>query len=490
MRFIKKHYFTISLLIIFFLGFFLRFWNYSNRFGLAYDQAHDVLVAREALRQVKIPLVGPFSSAGPFQTSGTWYWIIMFGSALYMNSILTPWIVMTLLSSLTILLAGYFGKRIIGNTFGLLLALFMAISTAQVEQSINLTNQTPIPIFSFLAVIFAFFYLQKNRNIYAFCLGLTSAFAASIHLQGVAIALLVFWTFLMNGKVRIKSYIYAILGAVIPFLPLLLWDSAHGYVNFKNMFTYYTKDQFTISLDVLGRRWLTYGTKFLPQEWSHIIGGFPWVAVLVAILAVFFFMFILIKRKITKSWVVLFFTFASMIILVRYMRVPIFSSFITFIHPYILLITAWVSLELLKRNKIIGLFITLLIVIGTGIKTTNEVFGPKYNWTAFHSKNIRQYLVDTYPGKKFSVYDLQYLEVGRSVPFVLYMDEWNLLSENGMKVGFIRQQNQGLLHTDILLTKPGLISDLSSSSSAILKRDGWIPVSAKRIYTETEEWLD
>jgi len=256
------------------------------------------------------------------------------------------------------------------------------------------------------------------------------------------------------------------------------------------MFVYYTKDQFLVSLDVLGRRWLTYATEFLPREWAHIIGGFPWIAILIALLAGMLFIQLCVKRKIGITWLLLFITFGSMIVLVRYMRVPIFSSFITFIHPYILMITAWVSYEILKRNRFLGICIIVLVTIGTGIKTTQEVFGPKYNWTAFHSKSIRQYLVETFPGKKFSVYDLQYLEVGRSVPFAMYMDEWNLLSDKGMKIGFIRQKNQGLLHTDILLSKPGLISDLSSSSSATLIKDGWIPVNAERIYRETEDWME
>ncbi len=59
----NKKTFFIILFCITALGFFLRFWNYSGRYGLAYDQAHDAIVAREAIREGKVPLVGPFSSA-------------------------------------------------------------------------------------------------------------------------------------------------------------------------------------------------------------------------------------------------------------------------------------------------------------------------------------------------------------------------------------------------------------------------------------------
>ncbi|MCX8009126.1 MAG: hypothetical protein N3A54_05525, partial [Patescibacteria group bacterium] len=64
------------------LSCFLRFFRYSDRWGLAYDQAHDALIARHAIASGQMPLVGPFSSAGPFQISGVWYWFIMFGTLL------------------------------------------------------------------------------------------------------------------------------------------------------------------------------------------------------------------------------------------------------------------------------------------------------------------------------------------------------------------------------------------------------------------------
>ena len=42
----------------------LRFYNYDVRWALAHDQARDALVAREALRQHKIPVLGPFLKQG------------------------------------------------------------------------------------------------------------------------------------------------------------------------------------------------------------------------------------------------------------------------------------------------------------------------------------------------------------------------------------------------------------------------------------------
>jgi hypothetical protein len=66
--------------------------------GFAYDQAHDSLVALHALAEHKISLVGPFSSAGAFQTGGQWYWIVMAGIFLFPFMFIGPWIFMVLWS--------------------------------------------------------------------------------------------------------------------------------------------------------------------------------------------------------------------------------------------------------------------------------------------------------------------------------------------------------------------------------------------------------
>src|SRR5260221_5008170 len=85
-----------SVVIIIAITLLLRFYLYPVRWGLAYDQAHDAIVARYALAHGKIPLLGPFSSAGPFQTGGEWYWFIMLGIGLFPFWIQGPWVLLTL----------------------------------------------------------------------------------------------------------------------------------------------------------------------------------------------------------------------------------------------------------------------------------------------------------------------------------------------------------------------------------------------------------
>ena len=139
--FLKSHRFGVCVFFILIFATVLRFYNYENRWGLAYDQAHDSIVARYALENYKTPLVGPFSSAGPFQTGGEWYWFIMVATVFYPNAVITPWVVLTLLHVLFVLLIIFVGKELVNKKFGLIVGLLATVSTAQIAQATNLTNQ-------------------------------------------------------------------------------------------------------------------------------------------------------------------------------------------------------------------------------------------------------------------------------------------------------------------------------------------------------------
>jgi len=484
----KNNIFLIILTAITLIGFFFRFWNYSERFGLAYDQAHDAIVAREALREGKIPLVGPFSSAGPFQMSGTWYWLLMLPTAVNRDSIISPWIFLTALYGLLIFGMGILGKKMEGDFFGFLLAGLTALSTAQIAQSVNLANQTPIPLFSFLAIICAIRYVRRKTIWSAFGMGLFAGFAASIHLQGMALGILVFLALLLGGRMKIHAFLSALFGALLPMLPIVLWDTRNDFVNIKNMIYYYRFDQFNISLDVLGRRWLTYLTIFWPREWAHIIGGLPQIAMSIAVLAVCFFMFRVIRKKMSKSWILVFLSFACMTVLIRYTRVPIFASFITFTHPFVLLITAWVLYQTYRIKRIIGVTFILVVLFFTLQKTGHEVFLQPSNGFTDMSKNIRAMFIEKYPGETFAFYDWKYEMAGYTLPIVLYMDEKNLLSDNGRPIGFTNRGPQDGLQAPVISTVLGYIADLSASTSAGLVEEGWIRINPSFIYKSTEEW--
>jgi hypothetical protein len=139
-----------------------------------------------------------------------------------------------------------------------------------------------------------------------------------------------------------------ILGVILPILPVLLFDMRHGFVNSKNMIQYILVDQQKISLDVLGRRWKTFIGIFLPTEWAHIIGGKTNIS---SMLMIGSFVMLPIVYKFKKDRIIqaIILSTAAMFCILRYTHAPLFSSYVVFLHPFILLLSSLVIYIIYKK---------------------------------------------------------------------------------------------------------------------------------------------
>ena len=69
----RRYWKLYLLLIILIIGIFFRFYNTPMRYSLGDDSSRDAMVAFEDAKEFQLPLLGPFSSLGPF-TFGPWYY--------------------------------------------------------------------------------------------------------------------------------------------------------------------------------------------------------------------------------------------------------------------------------------------------------------------------------------------------------------------------------------------------------------------------------
>ncbi|MEK7570655.1 MAG: glycosyltransferase family 39 protein [Patescibacteria group bacterium] len=488
---LRKQWFLFAVISIILLATVLRFANYSERFGLAYDQAHDALIAHYAVTSYQLPLLGPFSSAGPFQTGGEWYWLIMSGTVLAPQFLLSPWIFITSLSVLFVYLMILVGKEIAGKQFAILAGFLAAVSPGQINQSTNLTNQSPQSLFAVLAIWFALLFLHQYKLRYAFLLGLTIGIASSIHLSGVAlgslaVGLLCIFLF-VEKKIPYRAALLVILGVVLPWIPVLLVDLQHHFFNFGNMIQYYLHDQHNISLDVLGRRWLTYLGVFWPTEWAFIIGGFPWVGYLIG---VSFLSFIFLRKFVKKEIVILLISLAIMIGLLRYTHTPIFTSYLVFTHPFVLLITAWIIFMLWRKQVFVGAAFFALLV-ASSLWQDYQIISTAQNQTAHTVEKQIQALEARYPNKKFAVYTYQGKWNDKNYSLALFLVKRGLLDDNGIKVSTVIATQVPELKKYVFFGPEGdfQLVAVPKLSAKEFEQKQWKQISDKQIYKETEEWF-
>lgn len=486
MKLIKKQWMHIAVISILLIAALLRFYDYNDRWGLAYDQAHDALVARGALTLHKIPLVGPFSSAGPFQTGGIWYWGLMVGAVVAPSIVNAPWILITLLSLVYILFLMYVGRKLLDSTYSLILGILAAFSTAQIGQAVNLSVTAPMALASLFAIWAMINYVREKTNRNIFLLGFAVALAPTIHLQGMLLFLLLPITFLLSGVPPFKKLPLLALGMLIPFTSLLFFEVQNDFVNVRNMVQYYLHDQYNISLDVLGRRWLTYIGVFWPKAIALIVGGKLAVGYILSIFVVLVLGYSFVKKTLEKEIMIIILTFLVITTLIRYVRTPIFDSYLVMLHTFVFIFIAYVLYVVWKKKRIVGVLILLVLVVGSSLRTFEEI-SYATNKTAKEAGIVQRLFSEIFPGQKFQVYDYQYKTSGKSLPITLYLDAANKVSGDGMKIGVIDASvpfNEVIYKTNFGY----LIVDLRASTSAELEKNGWELVNPTAVYLATEEW--
>lgn len=489
---IQAEWSNLSIFFIILIACFFRFYNYYNRWGLAYDQAQFSVVARYALETFQIPLLGPFSSGGPFQTGGEWYWIVMLGTVFYPNNILSPWIFVTLLTILAVFVMFLVGRVYKNKLFGLFLGLLTAVSPAQIHQSTNLTNQTPIVFFSSLSLLFVLLFVKRKKNIFIFLAALSVGFGSAVHIQAVALIPFILLAPFLFRRNLFQSLVLIFLGLGIPWLPVLVADSYNNFYNTRQMIYYFTGDQAKVPYEVLGRRWLTFILDFIPNSWGQIIGGYKLIGAGVIIGLGIVVVERFLSRKIRKEAVLILLSLSIMFIILRYIRTPLFESFFVFIHPFIIFMSGWLFFKIYKKVKIVGSILLILILL-TSIFNFWEPINKARNNTFKQAEELKNMLYRRYENQAFSIYDYGANNSSISMPLVLslYMDR--RVGDEGRKIGLYRSTKDSwtTVEGELIYGEGGSLQiyDLSASASPELVDLGWNNYNPKTVFNETQYWF-
>lgn len=486
----RRRDFLLFLVGIIFFGAVLRFARYNDRWGLAYDQAHDAVIARYALETRQLPLVGPFSSAGAYQTSGVWYWFIMAATAVAPWFVITPWVVLTLLYCFMIGGMGILGAKVIHRPFGLLLAALTAVSTAQISQGINLTNQSPLALTSFGILFSLILYLSTYRKKWLFLIGFFVSLSGSIHLQGSALILIPVILFLFGEFRSLKHVGIFLLGFFLPTIPNFLFDLQHDFITIKNVIHYIQVDQYAVPLEVLGRNWRMFLSQVIPQEWALIIGGRYEMGILLLMLTPILMGIAAWKKALPKYVVIVFLSFLGMLVIVRYTRTPLFSSYYVFLHPFILFFTGFVIYRLWKLSKLFGILIFgLCIILTLQVSIQNITSGT--NYSAKRALKWKAFLLETYPDESFHLYDKQYQTTDTSMVITLYLQTVGRTKENGKKLGITRLVSDlSPEEKRVFEESDRVILDLDALNDEERTVQEWVPVNPRDVYNATEYWAD
>ncbi len=313
--------------------------------------------------------------------------------------------------------------------------------------------------------------------------------AVNIHFQAVGL-LFVLIILPFFCRFSIKKIFLLLIGFFITFIPLIIFDFISNHYQSRNLISFFLSGGNEMALP---KRWLTYLGIYWPREFSLVIGGYPVIGYVLGILLAIIAVYAVIYRKLSKIILFILSFFIINVVILRYFKGEVYSAFLVYLHPAILILTAWIILRIKKINPILMIILLLAIVTFTSVKNIKEIKNAT-NTTAIYATGYVKDLEKKFPNKKFAVYDYDYKSTARSVPTVLFLMKNNLLDDAGVKVGFATATNSAQLSEYNLPVITGVVGrhyflfDISEYKNNELKDKGWHFVNPSEIYDSIEKW--
>jgi glycosyltransferase involved in cell wall biosynthesis len=428
-------WYKFAAILILLLAAALRFYNFPSRWGLGGDDARDVMVALEAIKRHELPLVGSFSSAGPFVFGPLFYWFIMASYLVMPFFVNAPWLTLGALGVINVLIMLYLGKVLLDRKFSLILGLLMCLSPQLVVRSLMLGQHTLVFTFASLLILSFVLFIKQKKKIYAFLMGISLGMALSMHYQSLNLLIFFPVIFLVKGisvKEKILSFLVMLFGFLIPSFPLLFWDARQNFANTRNMLDYFLIAQYRIYVP---NSWRLYILNFFPNYWSFVTGRYYFIAFLSAIVSMIIFIVLTIKRKLSQDIVFLGFIFAILVFVNRFYKGERSEGYFLYLAPFILIFSGLAIYFLLERKnkllKSLGIVMFVILILGSLVTIRNLYYPTR----AQAVQQEADFLMQTYPGKKFALYDYNFKLYDSGVALSHILSFRNLEDSKGINIG-------------------------------------------------------
>lgn len=464
----KLSLFTIIILLISAIAIFFRFFDYFDRIYIHADHSLFAQGAIYASRTFAIPQIGPFAQS-TFFTGPWWLWILGI-FYLFPFGFLTPWYFISLFSLGFVFLIYVVGREIGGKWLGILAALLSAISTAAIDNSLSLWNAAADSFLALLALFFLIRFYKTKGLFFLFGLSFAVSLATTIHFQTVLLLPLVLVAFI-SSRPRLKYFVAAFAGLAIPMLPFLIFDLRFNWFWIRSVFIYLTVDQYRFWVP---NRWLTYAFDWWPATWGYILGIGKWVGFL--IIGLFSILTIVRLRDVKqhKIFYLLALSFFLEVVMFRYYGGQRFFYFSNFAHPSVLILTAWVIIEIFRFQKYLGVILGGLIIL-LSLRTAIANLGPR-DYTVSQIKNLKNEIYAGSPDSNLNIYGCGPTGalVSHPLALMIYADGRDKL--DGRKIG-------------VCVGSDRSITWLPLPDSELGREDKfWLNHSTENIYRSMTEW--
>lgn len=238
--FFKKE--IIIIIIILFVGLFLRSIYYSENLNFSTDQALFATKSLEIWRNKAVELIGPsisFKYIGRelFQGSLTYYFQLLFLLPANFDPHIASYI-FTVFAVCMIVPLFYGVKMLTNRNSAIVVSLIYALTPLFIDYSRFLWN----PVFQFSLTPFLILcmglFKEKKKIIYLFLAGFCAGGLLLFHYQFVIIIIGLLIYYFIVQKIPLKKALFFLIGVGLGFSPILLFELRNNFYNTQTLLLY------------------------------------------------------------------------------------------------------------------------------------------------------------------------------------------------------------------------------------------------------------
>jgi len=386
-NFLRKKGDIVFILLIFFLGFFLRIYRLHEFISFHQDQVRDLLYIKDHFEKKQMILLGPKASVGDFYLPPFWYYLMSF-AYLFSPSPLSPAVLVALINSLTVFLFYFLGKSFFDKKVALVSSFIFAISPFSIEYSRFAWNPNPIILFSFLTFYFLLSYLKKE-SLNDFILGTVAAnLSLQLHYQGFIIFSFYFLTILFFKKINLKKFIIYLVINLLLILPFIIFEIKNHFPNILGIINFIINNQTKNNLKLFG---IPFFVKFILFDFSSFISRTLFFKNLILGylgLAIIFFLMIknFFSKKQETKILNYFFIFSFFMFFIY--KNSLIDFYLLFLVPFLILYFVIFLKDFLKNNFLFTTVVFILIFLNLVNSPVFGRFDNTYLWLERSVKTV------------------------------------------------------------------------------------------------------
>lgn len=356
---------TLLLILILAVALFLRVFRTADLMGFYYDQGRDALIVWDLIHHGKTFLIGPTTGIEGIFLGPFYYYLIAPFYAIGNGNPVFPGVELAIINVLAISLLYYIGRLYFNKATGLLAATLAAVSANLISAHRWLSNPTPLPLFSLLALLSLLKIVHGSKKwwpVLGICLGLSLQLeaASAIFFLPASLAIL-----LINGKtvsVSLKSFLSAAILFGSTLLPQLYFDFRHDHILLKS-FQRFLLSEKSFQPAVVG--FLTTRLKFYFDNFANTLFTEKPAPVITAVVLVV--LLIIFARKLPRKPLIslLVWWLTPLIILLFYHgnHGYVWGYYFTGIYPVFLLLVSIILVFAFQKSHFLKPIVVIILAV-------------------------------------------------------------------------------------------------------------------------------